>query len=133
LIGDIGADYLDGGADNDLLNGGAGADILVGDAGADTLTGGLDNDTIAGGDGDDRIEYAMGDGADVINGFAAGAASEDVIFLSGFGAAFDDFADITAAASDNGADTTIDLGGGASLTLIGVLVADLHQDDFLFG
>ena len=56
-----------------------------------------------------------------------------MIYISGFGSAFDDFADILAAASDNGVNTTIDLGGGASLTLTGVLAADLHEDDFLFG
>ena len=38
-----------------------------------------------------------------------------------------------AAASDDGAHTTIDLGGGQTLILTNVLVADIHQDDFLFG
>ncbi|MEM9233541.1 MAG: hypothetical protein AAGA69_04795 [Pseudomonadota bacterium] len=37
-----------------------------------------------------------------------------------------------AAASDDGTDTTIDLGNGNSITLAGVLVADLHDDDFQF-
>jgi serralysin len=133
LSGGAGADTLNGGGGDDLLNGGDGNDVLLGDVGNDTLAGGLGDDTMNGGGGDDRFDYAMGDGSDVINGFAAGAASEDVVFLSGFGAAFDEFADILANASDDGTNTTIDLGGGASITLNGVLAADLHQDDFLFG
>ncbi len=131
LYGDAGNDTLNGGGGDDLLNGGADNDVLLGDVGNDTLIGGTGDDEINGGGGDDRFEYAMGDGDDLINGFNAGEASDDVIFISGFGAAFDEFADILANASDDGTDTTIILGAG-SITLNGVLVADLHQDDFLF-
>ena len=132
LYGDAGNDTLNGGGGDDLLDGGADNDVLLGDVGHDTLIGGTGDDVINGGGGDDRFEYAMGDGADVINGFTAGATSDDVIFISGFGAAFDEFADILANASDDGTDTTITVGAG-SITLSNVLVADLHQDDFLFG
>jgi len=56
-----------------------------------------------------------------------------VIALNGYGTAFDDFSDIIANATDDGTDTTIDLGGGNSITLLGVVVADLDADDFIFG
>ena len=42
------------------------------------------------------------------------------------------FADVLAAASQVGADTVIDLGGGDTITLAGVARADLDPDDFLF-
>ena len=132
LRGGENSDLLNGGADNDHLLGAGGGDTLLGDVGDDTLIGGGGGDTMNGGDGNDRFEFYVGDGSDVINGFTAGAASEDVIFISGFGAAFDEFADILANASDDGTSTSITLGGG-SITLTNVLVADLHQDDFLFG
>ena len=36
-------------------------------------------------------------------------------------------------ATDDGADSILDLGNGDTMTLIGVVAPDLHQDDFLFG
>ena len=131
MYGDTGNDTLNGGGGNDLIFGGGDNDVLLGDVGDDTLIGDTGNDTITGGAGNDSIFYEIGNGADVINGFVAGASTEDTITISGFGAAFDDFSDILANASDDGTNTTITLGAG-SITLTNVLVADLHQDDFLF-
>ncbi|MEZ5892050.1 MAG: calcium-binding protein [Parvularculaceae bacterium] len=141
IYGNAGADRLDGDHGNDLLNGGAGDDwlagavgndTLLGDAGNDTLMGSTGVDVLNGGAGDDEIIFTLGDGADVIIGFSAGAVSEDIIRLFGWGAAFDAFSDILAHATDNGVNTVIDFGGGDTLTLNGVLVSQLHQDDFLF-
>ncbi|MEM9619537.1 MAG: calcium-binding protein, partial [Pseudomonadota bacterium] len=70
---------------------------------------------------------------ETIADFTVGAGSEDVITLNGFGAAFDAFSDVQAAASQAGNDVVIDLGGGDTITLLNRLVGDLHQDDFLFG
>lgn len=50
----------------------------------------------------------------------------------GFGAAFDGFAEVMAAASDNGVNTTIVFGGGDIIVLRNVLLADLDADDFTF-
>lgn len=133
LLGDVGNDTLNGSGGDDEVKGGAGNDLMFGDIGEDTMIGGAGNDTLDGGAGDDLFVYTLGDGNDVINGFVAGAAAEDAVQLIGFGSSFDDFADVLAAATDNGVDTTIDLGGGASLTITGVLVAELHEGDFLFG
>ena len=85
LNGDGGADILEGGDGDDTLNGGAGADtlnggigndVLNGDGGADILTGGAGNDTIDGGAGNDTIIWAAGDGRDIIDGGANGAAGD---------------------------------------------------------
>ncbi len=78
------------------------------------------------------IIFALGEDNDIVRDFTPGAASEDVIELVGFGAAFDTFAEVIAAATDDGTNTTIDFGNGDTLTLLNVLVADLHADDFIF-
>ncbi len=49
------------------------------------------------------------------------------------GPSFDTFAEVIAAASDDGTDTTIDFGGGDSIVLLNVVVADMHANDFVFG
>jgi Ca2+-binding RTX toxin-like protein len=103
---------------------------LFGGLGDDTLKGGTGNDTMQGGGGADRFVFEGGTGADVVNGFSS--AQSDVVELHGFGAAFDDFTDVQAAASQVGGDTVIDLGGGNSVTLTGILVGDLSASDFIF-
>ena len=90
----------------------------------DLLTGGLD---------DDLFVFSDGDGTDTITDFTAGAATDDVIDLTGV-SGFSTFGDMQAAADDNGGmdpDTVITLNGGDSITLLGVQVANLNQDDFL--
>jgi len=124
LTGSSGTNRLDGGAGGDVLSGAGGADILAGEGGADTATGGA---------GNDAFWYRTGEGADTITDFTAGAATDDVIRLFGFGAAVNTFAEVIALASQVGADTVIDFGGGNSITLEGVAVGSLHADDFLFG
>ena len=63
--------------------------------------------------------------------FRAGAGTNDVIDLTGSSAVggFDDVQSIASQAANN---TVIDLGNGDSITLLGVDVGDIHQDDFLF-
>ncbi|NOX95792.1 MAG: calcium-binding protein, partial [Alphaproteobacteria bacterium] len=118
---------------NDILDGGNGNDELFGGGGADTLEGGRGDDTLNGNAGNDLFLFKLGDDADEISGFTAGAATDDVISLSGFGAAFDTFAEVFAAASDDGfGNTVIDFGGGDTITLIGVAAASLNGDDFIF-
>jgi Ca2+-binding RTX toxin-like protein len=132
IIGGGGNDTLQGGNDNDTLSGGAGFDILEGGAGDDTLDGGDLNDVIFGNAGNDMIVFRKFGDADTIRDFTAGAGVGDVVRLVGFGAAFDSFAEILAAASDNGVDTTINFGGGDVIVLRGVLVSQLAADDFTF-
>ncbi|WP_375208041.1 calcium-binding protein [Hyphococcus sp.] len=125
-------DTLRGGGDDDLLDGGNDDDLLYGGTGNDTLIGGAGNDTLYGNAGDDLFIFNAGDGDDEINGFQAGAATDDVIDLSSFDGVFDDFSDVTAAAADVSGDVVIDLGGGNSITITNVVLASLHADDFLF-
>lgn len=133
LFGGGGNDTLLGGDNNDSLIGGGGADRLKGDAANDTLNGSFGADSLTGGAGDDVIEFRKTHGADIVDDFAAGAASEDVIKLIAFGTAFDSFAEVIAASAQAGADVVIDFGGGDTLTLIGVTLGSLHTDDFTFG
>ena len=79
--------------------------------------------------GDDLFVFDNGDGDDTIEGFQAGAGSDDVIDLSDFG--FADTAAVLAATTDIGGNAVIQLDLDDSLTLIGVLKSELHGDDFL--
>jgi GH24 family phage-related lysozyme (muramidase) len=133
IFGGKGFDYLRGGTENDFIDGGELSDTLLGESGDDTLGGGDGADLLFGGVGADVIVFGKAGDADEIRGFTAGSGVGDVIRLVGFGAAFDTFAEVLAAASDNGLDTTIDLGGGDSLILRNVLVSALSADDFLYG
>ncbi|MEM9618154.1 MAG: calcium-binding protein, partial [Pseudomonadota bacterium] len=107
VAGGSGSDTIDGGADDDLLFGGADGDRLIGGAGDDTLSGvdgndtfvgGAGDDTMFGGAGDDSFIFTAGVDGETIADFTVGAGSEDVITLNGFGAAFDAFSDVQAAA-----------------------------------
>ena len=108
-------------------------DRLIGSQFQNTIEGWNGADTVTGGAGDDTFIFSLGDDHDTITDFAAGAATDDVINLQGFGTAFDSFAEVLAAASDNGVDATIDFGGGDIITLQGVTVAQLDASDFTFG
>ena len=141
LTGDGAANMIDGGSGNDrlwasggddTLIGGGENDLLKGQGGDDVMNGGAGLDTLDGAAGDDTFQFDLGGGADRFIGFTAGAATDDLIELIGFGPAFDTFAEVIAAATQNGADTVIDLGGGDVITLENVTIATLHSDDFLF-
>jgi Ca2+-binding RTX toxin-like protein len=97
--------------------------VFDGRGGDDTYTGGL---------GDDVFVFRLNEGSDTITDFLAGGA-DDAVQLAGFGAAFDSFGEIIAAATQIGADTVIDFGGGQTLTLQNVTLANLDASDFLFG
>jgi hypothetical protein len=114
------------------LEGGAGEDDLLGSSGADVLAGGLDADRLEGGGGDDRFIYRIGDGADEIVGFVAGAGTDDRVALGSM-PQIESFDDVLALATQVGADTVIDFGNGDVLTLRGVVRANLRADDFLIG
>jgi Ca2+-binding RTX toxin-like protein len=122
LQGTNGANRLEGGSGNDLIQGIDGNDFLVGGAGADTLIGGS---------GDDQFWFSKGGGSDTITDFTPGAG-DDLVRLFGFGNPFNTFSEVIGASSQVGSDVVIDFGGGDTITLLGVAVADLHASDFLF-
>lgn len=137
LTGDANRNVLEGRDGNDVLAGGGGDDILRGDGpttpvhGNDILIGGTGNDLLTGYGGDDTFVFADGDGADTITDFVAGAGTDDVIDLTGVSGVHT-LGDVMAIATDDGTHTTVNFGGGNTIVLQNVLVAQLHQDDFLF-
>jgi len=92
----------------------------------DNLKGG---DVLTGGAGDDLFVFGDGDGTNTITDFTAGAGTDDVIEVSAF--SFASYTDFMLNATDNGVDTTIALDVDDSVTLIGVRMVELHQDDFI--
>ncbi len=111
-----------------ILIGGAGDEQLTSGAGADTLIGNGGSDLLLGGAGDDLFVFADGDGDDRVEGFEAGAGTDDRIDLSDHSAAAS-FADISA--TQVGADAVIALGAD-TITLVGVTASTIDQDDFAF-
>lgn len=114
----------------DRMRGLGGDDMMFGGSGNDLLDGGTGKDTMTGGAGGDRFVFAPGYGADIINDFAAGSGSGDRIGLAGFDV--HSLSAVLAHATQAGADTVIDLGGGDKLTLLGVTRSNLAADDFAF-
>lgn len=126
LYGGIGDDKLSGGQGQDQLQGGDGNDHLAGDQGDDRIDGGEGNDILEGGDNNDTFIFTESSGQDSVIDFGQG---EDRIDLSAF-----DFADFDAemgAVEEVDGDTVIDLGDGAQITLVGVRVDELEQNDFI--
>lgn len=129
LEGSNGADEMWGGDGLDTLNGGDGADTLNGAADDDTLDGGAGDDQITGGTGNDTFVFSAGD--DTVGDFDAFSGAEDVDLRGVAGIA--DFADLKANhLTQEGADAVIRDTAGNSLTLTGVDIDDLGQNDFLF-
>ena len=126
-----GADTISGFSTTDIIDALAGNDTISAAGGDDDITGGAGDDTISGGRGDDLFRYDnVSFGRDTITDFTAGSGSEDVIEFDH--SIFADFTSVLASATDNGIDTTITVDADTSIVLKGVLVSDLHQDDFQF-
>lgn len=138
LYGNFGGDTLYGGQGSDVLYGGrsdgsaaAGnqTDVLYGNLGDDSLRGGQGDDLLYGGDGADLFMVGE-DGVDLVADFDA-TQGDRIRVLAGDGAGIGSFADLLAAAADDGAGgVTIGL-GGAVLRLAGTSVAELRADWFL--
>ena len=144
LWGGDGDDRLEGGADDDQLRGENGRDTLEGGDGHDRLWGGSGFDRLDGGAGDDELHgnangdtfvFTDGHGRDTIQDFDAASPLER-IDLSGL-TALAGFADYTAFAATGAVrpvagGVLIDTGGGQSILLAGVALADLDNSDFIF-
>ncbi|HET7202175.1 MAG TPA: calcium-binding protein, partial [Steroidobacteraceae bacterium] len=131
VYGHAGADVIDatnvaGGAVKLVLDGGDGDDVILGSAGDDVIIGGAGNDVLIGGGGNDVI-IGGGDDDVIIQDFVAGAGTDDQIDLSGRGLTFDW---LMANAREVEGATVLDL-GDQQITLHGVALDSLHQDDFL--
>ncbi|WP_413603017.1 hypothetical protein [Curtobacterium sp. Curtsp57] len=120
LYGYSGDDTMIGGAGNDQLNGGDGDDILIGGAGDDILTGGAGNDTFV---------FELASGNDRITDFASAASGGfDVIDLTAWQELT--FDDLIAQAEDTSNGVVLHLDPDNSLTLDGVHLSTLLNDDF---
>ena len=131
MLGEVGSDLLVGGSGRDRLDGGAGDDALYGEQGDDILIGGAGNDAMNGGSGNDLFVFAPQFGEDTIFGFVDSVGDQDVVQFSGAGL-FKTFADVVARATQVGSDTVLTVDSTTSLTLVGVTLANLGADDFLF-
>jgi serralysin len=151
LTGGNGNDVLDGGGGDDMLTGGNGNDMLFGSFGDDALMGGNGEDSLDGGAGDD--ELTGGNGNDTMNGGAGddvltgGNGPDLFVFNSGFGddnitdfknndhIQFDDelfeSPEAVLMASEQVGENTVITAGTNTVTLLGVQLSSLQEDDFL--
>lgn len=130
IYGGDGNDYIRGFGKDDTLSGDAGDDTVLGDQGDEIIFGGEGNDLLTGHSGDDRFVFDDAAGADIVTDFVAGERGE-VIEFQGV-TDIEDFADLIANhASQSGADTVITWGAN-QITLEGVALEDLVEDNFEF-
>ena len=112
--GNLGDDIVHGGDGNDTVYGGQGNDTIYGDNGNDQLSGDLGNDVMYGGSGADRFMFQHGGGQDQIGDFSS-AEGDRVVLPTGTAYTLE---------TVNG-QAVIDLGGGDTLTLVGVSQAQM--------
>ena len=103
---------------NNTLYGNAGANLLSGAGGNDWLDGRAGNDTLAGGLGSDSFAFSLGSGVDRVTDFSAAENDQIDIHAYTLGVAN------TAMLSTVGGDTLIDLGGGNTITIAGIVATD---------
>ena len=128
LSGNVGNDTLTGTSGNNVIRGSHGADTINGGAGDDQLTG--DESIDIGLPKNDTFVFDLNSGNDTITDFEAGATGPDIIDVSAYGiTGTGDFLSLT----DDGTNTLIQIDANNSITLLDVLVADLDNDDFVFG
>lgn len=127
-----GTHYLDAGAYSNRT-GTYTLDVSVtknGTAGDDTLISETFSDILTGGTGDDTFHFDENFGLDQITDFTAGAATDDVIEFDS--TVYTDFTSVMADAYQDGGNTVIEFDAANKITLNGVTLTDLHQDDFRF-
>lgn len=136
MIAGTGNDRFFGGSGNDSISAGGGNDSIYGGSGFDTINGGAGNDEMRGDFNADTFVFEDGHGADTILDFDTNTNLEQ-IDLSGV-SAISNVSDLnlgsaaSGAATQVGADVVIDTGGGNSIRLTGVNIADLEAGDFIF-
>ena len=126
-----GADnVMTGNSGNNTIAGGGGDDTIYGGAGDDVINGGAGNDVLVGNGGVDDFIFQNGWGQDRILGFSTAAGNEDINLSSV--SAIVDWLDLSANhLSMVGGNATITAGIN-TITLVGVLAADLDASDFIF-
>ncbi|HEY8571341.1 family 16 glycosylhydrolase [Phenylobacterium sp.] len=148
LWGGMGDDWVVGGKDNDLLSGDEGSDVVLGNIGNDFVDGGAGDDIVRGGQNDDTVwgqggnDWLSGDrGSDTLTG-GAGADTFHIFAEAGVDRVTDfNFAEgdkvfvlpgSTYSVAQVGADTVIDVTGGAQLILENTQLSSLGSG-WIFG
>lgn len=122
-----GNDMVTGGSGNDNLFSGSGTDTVDGGGGNDTLWGGGGDDSFTGGSGNDLFIFSAGHGDDTVTDFNV---ADDTLQLNNTTTDFISSADVSAASSMVSGNLVIDLGGGDSVTLVGLDLDDIAQMTF---
>ncbi|WP_161991706.1 calcium-binding protein [Agrobacterium tumefaciens] len=122
-------DVIDLGRGNDVAYSGFGNDTVAGGDGNDKLFGDFGNDQLEGGNGSDTFIFRISFGNDVIADFSV--TGGDVIEIAGF-SGIDEFSDLATLFNDVDGSTVINFTPSDSLSLVGVSVANLSANDFLF-
>ena len=128
MLGGTGADQIFGEDGNDIILGDEGNDVLDGGAGNDILVGGTGANTVTTGTGSDLVIVNAAIVVDVITDFDV---ANDKIRVDSTGG-FDNFNKVQAVFVQNGVDTIIAFGNGASVTLQGVTASSLTAANFEF-
>ena len=123
-----GEDNFSGDAGRDTLIGGGGDDELLGGTGADRLAGGRGNDRLDVGTGFDVFVFANKFGQDFFRFFNAANGRED-IDLSAVSAIRGD--DLSQNHMEQMVDDVVIRGGTNTITLDGVDISDLGNNDFI--
>lgn len=126
LVDQSGLESIRGGAGNDTIYASDSDTKMFGGTGNDRLFSGAGNDSLTGGPGSDVFSFSQNFGNDVITDFVAGV---DEIELDQ--TMFADYAAVVANTAQVGADVVLS-GGGNALTLKGVSLVSLTEDDFSF-
>jgi len=129
LTGNAGDNTLFGNIGHDVLIGGGGNDAFGAGAGNDVIDGGTGNDAMSGGVGDDTFVFRLGDGVDHVMDFTVGGSSGDLIGLTGYGVTT--FAQLQNFMHQDGGDVVIEFDSNNEITLHGVTLGQLNQNDFL--
>ena len=118
---------------DDSLTGNSKDNSIDGKGGKDTIQGNGGNDSLRGGDGFDRFVFNNGDGIDVIEDFNA-LNKKEKIDLSGVSeiTGFNDLVNNHLSIGTTQLVPVIDDGAGVRIILLGVNIADLGQNDFIF-
>lgn len=110
---------------------------VQGTAYADLIRSTSANEIFSGGDGADHFVFGDASGKDEIRGFQVGAGGDVLSIVLGSGdsdglnaSGLDTLAELKAQASQRDANVLVDLGGGNSVTLVGVLLTDLVDGNF---
>ena len=130
MRGQDGQDLIYGGDGNDRLLGDAGNDKLYGQDGDDIINGGAGNDYLRGQAGADSFVFADNFGVDRIKDFST--SEGDKIDLSGV-QSITDWNELVSNHLSNVDGHAVITDGANTITLMGtIVVADLHESDFIF-